>query len=49
VIVVRIRVGDAQTLGKYLFIQKPLSIKNLVRKIDERINGSSMDIMKIKH
>lgn len=34
-----LRVEGYQTLSKDLFIQKPLSIRDLVRKIDERINS----------
>jgi DNA-binding response OmpR family regulator len=36
-----LRVEGNQTLSKDLFIQKPLSIRDLVRKIDERINSGS--------
>jgi DNA-binding response OmpR family regulator len=36
-----LRVEENQTLSKDLFIQKPLSIRDLVRKIDERINSGS--------
>lgn len=32
---------ENQTLSKDLFIQKPLSIRDLVRKINERINSGS--------